>query len=51
MIEASTKSYDPAITIAAPTTQESIWIRKPAHSWGWDIMYLGGLGGYGAGWN
>lgn len=38
VIEAASKSYDPAITIASVSCQESVWIRKPAHSWGWDIM-------------
>jgi len=39
IIEAAGKSYDPAYTIAAgKTNQEAIWIRRPAHSYGWDIM-------------
>ena len=39
MIEAAGKQYDPAYTISAGrTNQEAIWIRKPAHSYGWDIM-------------
>ena len=39
IVEAATKQYDPANTIAAgKTNQEAIWIRRPAHSYGWDIM-------------
>ena len=39
IVEAATKQYDPAYTIAAgKTNQEAIWIRRPAHSYGWDIM-------------
>ena len=38
VIEAAGKSYDPAYTVASTSCQESVWIRKPAHSWGWDIM-------------
>jgi len=39
IIEAAAKRYDPANTISAGNTnQEAIWIRKPAHSYGWDIM-------------
>ena len=39
MIEAAGKQYDPAYTInAGRTNQEAIWIRKAAHSYGWDIM-------------
>src|ERR1035437_10225164 len=37
VIEAAGKSYEPAY-MASTSCQESIWIRKPAHSWGWDIM-------------
>ena len=38
VIEAAGKSYDPAYTVASTSCQESVWIRKPAHCWGWDIM-------------
>ena len=39
IIEAASKRYDPVYTISAGrTNQEAIWIRKPAHSYGWDIM-------------
>ena len=39
IIEAASKRYDPAYTISAgKTNQEAIWIRRPAHSYGWDIM-------------
>ncbi len=38
VIEAAGKVYEPANTSDSSSTQESIWIRKPAHSWGWDIM-------------
>jgi beta-mannosidase len=39
LIEAAGKPYDPAYTITAGrTNQEAIWIRLPAHSYGWDIM-------------
>jgi beta-mannosidase len=39
IIEAASKRYDPAYTISAGrTNQEAVWIRKPAHSYGWDIM-------------
>jgi len=39
VIEAAGKQYDPAYTInAGRTNQEAIWIRKAAHSYGWDIM-------------
>ncbi len=39
IIEAASKRYDPAYTISAgKTNQEAVWIRKPAHSYGWDIM-------------
>ena len=39
VIEAASKQYDPAYTInAGRTNQEAIWIRKAAHSYGWDIM-------------
>jgi beta-mannosidase len=39
IIEAANKQYDPAYTITAGrTNQEAIWIRRPAHSYGWDIM-------------
>lgn len=37
-IEAATKNYDPAYTVAGASSQEGTWIRKPIHSWGWDIM-------------
>jgi beta-mannosidase len=39
IIEAAGKKYDPAYTvIALDTNQEANWIRRPAHSYGWDIM-------------
>ena len=39
IIEAASKHYDPANTISAGNTnQEAIWVRKPAHVYGWDIM-------------
>jgi beta-mannosidase len=39
IIEAASKKYDPAYTTTAgPTNQEANWIRRPAHSYGWDIM-------------
>ena len=39
IVEAAGKTYDPAYTInAGKTNQEAIWIRRPAHSYGWDIM-------------
>jgi len=39
IIEAAGKTYDPAYTNnAGKTNQEAIWIRRPAHSYGWDIM-------------
>ncbi|HZO99760.1 MAG TPA: glycoside hydrolase family 2 TIM barrel-domain containing protein [Terriglobia bacterium] len=39
IIEAAHRRYDPAYTVnAGPTNQEAIWVRKPAHSYGWDIM-------------
>ena len=39
IVEAAGKQYDPAYTIAAGrTNQEAVWIRRPAHSYGWDIM-------------
>ena len=39
IVEAAGKRYDPAYTIVAgKTNQEAIWIRRPAHSYGWDIM-------------
>src|ERR1035437_2418372 len=38
-LEAVGKNYDPAYTVSAgPNNQEGVWIRKPAHSWGWNIM-------------
>ena len=39
LVAAATKRYDPAYTInAGKNNQEAIWIRRPAHSYGWDIM-------------
>ena len=39
IIEAAGKKYDPAYTTTAGrTNQEANWIRRPAHSYGWDIM-------------
>jgi beta-mannosidase len=39
IIEAAGKKYDPAYTvIALDTNQEANWIRRPPHSYGWDIM-------------
>ena len=39
IIKASTEKYDPPYSIAGGLTNvESIWIRKAAHSYGWDIM-------------
>jgi beta-mannosidase len=39
IIEAASKKYGAAYTISAgKTNQEAIWIRRPAHSYGWDIM-------------
>ena len=39
IIEAAGRRYDPAYTInAGRTNQEAVWIRKPAHAYGWDIM-------------
>ena len=39
IIEAAGKHYDPAYTvIALDTNQEANWIRRPPHSYGWDIM-------------
>ena len=39
IVEATIERYDPAYTIAArKTNQEAIWIRRPAHSYAWDIM-------------
>lgn len=39
IIEAAHMKYDPAYTFdAGPTNQEAVWIRKPAHCYGWDIM-------------
>ena len=39
IVAAANKRYDPAYTInAGKTNQEAIWIRRPAHSYGWDIM-------------
>lgn len=35
--EALKKTYNP-IMIATPTCMDSLWIRKAAHSYGWDIM-------------
>ena len=37
-IEAQDKTYEPINTVANKPDQESVWIRKPAHCWGWDIM-------------
>jgi beta-mannosidase len=37
-IEAAGKEYDPAYGDGLETNQEGRWIRKPAHSWGWNIM-------------
>jgi beta-mannosidase len=39
IIEAAGKHYDPAYTVKAlDTNQEANWIRRPAHSYGWDIL-------------
>jgi beta-mannosidase len=39
IVEAAGKTYDPDVTFnAGKTNQESTWIRRPAHSYGWDIM-------------
>jgi beta-mannosidase len=39
IVEAASKRYDPAYTNSAgKTNQEAVWIRRPAHSYGWDIM-------------
>ncbi len=39
IIEAASKKYGAANTISAgKTNQEAIWLRRPAHSYGWDIM-------------
>ena len=39
IIEAAGKKYDPAYTVnALDTNQEANWIRRPPHSYGWDIM-------------
>jgi len=39
VLEGEDKNYDPAYTLSAgPNNQEGVWIRKPAHSWGWNIM-------------
>ena len=39
IIEAAGKEYDPAYTVKAlDTNQEANWIRRPPHSYGWDIM-------------
>ena len=40
IVEAARKQYDPAYTFneAGATNQEAVWIRKPAHAFGWDIM-------------
>jgi len=40
IIEAASKQYDPAYTILSSgrTNQEAVWIRRPVHSYGWDIM-------------
>ena len=40
IIEAASKEYDPTYTIlsAGRTNQEAVWIRRPVHSYGWDIM-------------
>jgi beta-mannosidase len=38
-LEAATKKYDPSYSITPwPPNVASIWIRKAAHSYGWDIM-------------
>jgi beta-mannosidase len=37
-LEAATKEFDPAYISGLETNQEGTWIRKPAHSWGWNIM-------------
>lgn len=39
VIEAANRKYDPLYTVSVGrTNQESIWIRKPPHCYGWDIM-------------
>jgi beta-mannosidase len=39
VIEATRHNYDPPFTVSAgPTNQEAIWVRKPPHCYGWDIM-------------
>jgi len=38
IIEAAAKHYDPAYTVSGVTNQDGTWIRRPAHSYGWDIM-------------
>jgi len=39
IIEAAGKHYDPAYTVKAlDTNQEANWIRRPAHTYGWDIL-------------
>jgi beta-mannosidase len=35
LLEASGKQYDPVHNIRH---QENVWVRKPAHAYGWDIM-------------
>ena len=39
ILEAASKPYDPAYTVTAlPTGVEGVWVRKAAHTYGWDIM-------------
>ncbi len=39
VIEAASYKYDPVLTMSVGrTNQESIWIRKAPHCYGWDIM-------------
>ena len=40
ILEAARKRYDPAYTLneGGATNYEAVWIRKPAHAYGWDIM-------------
>jgi len=38
IIEAANKRYDPAYTVSSVTDQEGTWIRRAAHTYGWDIM-------------
>jgi beta-mannosidase len=37
-VEAAGKGGDPAYDSGLESNEESVWIRKPAHSWGWNIM-------------